>query len=198
MSQPAFSPMSVEEFYAWGELQEDRYELVDGFPVPLHGMAGASRRHDRIVFNVLVGLGNRLRGHRCQGFTADTAVRTGSGRRRRPDAGVECGERQDGAHEANEPRAVVEVLSPSTRAFDVLGKLDEYRGVASLREIVLIDPDAPQARLWRREEGGVWESDAVEGLDAAVDLRSLDIALPLADVYEGVEFRLRPQPLTAP
>lgn len=58
--------MTADEFYAWGERQEERYELVDGFPVPQHGMAGASRRHDCITFNVLGELRNRLRGHPCQ------------------------------------------------------------------------------------------------------------------------------------
>ncbi|MBV9078304.1 MAG: Uma2 family endonuclease [Methylobacteriaceae bacterium] len=185
--------MSPEEFYVWGETQEDRYELVDGYPVPLHGMAGASRRHDGIVFNILVALGVRLRGRPCQGFTADTAVRTSAGRRRRPDAGVDCGERRDDAHEASEPRVVVEVLSPSTKAIDLLVKLDEYRAVPSLQEIVIVDPDAPQARLWFREAGGAWEARLVEELEASIELPSLGLALPLREIYEGIEFRPRPQ-----
>ena len=74
---------------------DEKYELVDGYPVPrcpdIEMMTGASRRHDQIVFNILGELGNQLRGSPCRGFTADTAVRTTEGRRR-PDAGVECGE----------------------------------------------------------------------------------------------------------
>lgn len=55
MSQPALAPMTAEEFFAWGERQEERHELVDGYPAP---MSGASRRHDRIVVN---GLAFRMR-----------------------------------------------------------------------------------------------------------------------------------------
>jgi Uma2 family endonuclease len=102
--------MSVDEFYAWGELQEDRYEYVDGFPVRM--MSGASRRHDQVVVNVLVSLGNQLRGGPCRPFTADTAVATMPRRRRRPDVGIECGERRDADYQAGQVRLVVEVLSP--------------------------------------------------------------------------------------
>ncbi len=191
MSQPALSPMTVDEYYAWGELQEDRYEFVDGFAVRMR--SGANRRHDQVVINVLGELGNRLRGRPCHAFTAGTAVTTGPSRRRRPDAGVECGERRDGDYAANEPRVVIEVLSPSTRELDLLGKLDEYRSVPSLREIVVVEPNAPQAMMWWRSIGGDWHSRAIEGLDESIELPSLDIALPLRGIYDGLEFRPRPQ-----
>ena len=90
--------MTPEEFYAWQEPMDEKYELVDGYPVPrcpdIEMMTGASKRHDRIVLNVLAELRNQLRGKACHGSTSDTAVRTSRGRRR-PDAGVECGERDD-------------------------------------------------------------------------------------------------------
>ena len=145
MSQPVTAPMSEQDFWAWVERQQDRYEFVDGIPVPRHN---ADRRHDQITVNLIGEIGMRLRGHPCRGFTADTAVRTAPTRLRRPDAGVECGEWRDGDYVANEPRAVVEVLSPTVREFDLLGKLDEYRSVASLREIVVVEPNAPLAMLW--------------------------------------------------
>ena len=191
MSQHALAAMTVDEFYAWGELQEERYELVDGLPVRM--MSGANRRHDQIVVNTIAALFALLRGGPCRPFTADTAVATTRTRRRRPDAGVECGERRDGDHAANEPRVVVEVLSPSTREFDLLGKLDEYRAVPSLREIVVIEPNAPEAMLWWREADGAWEGRKVEGLGQSIELPSLDVALLLSEIYDGLEFRPRPQ-----
>ena len=188
MSQPAFAAMTVEDYYAWGELQGDRYEFVDGFPFRM--MSGASRRHDEIAMNVIGELRLRLRGRSCRPFTADTAVATSRTRRRRPDAGVECGERRDDDYVANEPKVVVEVLSPSTREFDLLGKLDEYRAVDSLREIVVIEPNAPQARVWFRSDapGSDWTSRPVDGLDAAIELASVGIALPMREIYEGLDF----------
>lgn len=193
MSQHALAAMTVEEYYAWGELQGERYEFVDCVPVRM--MSGASRRHDQIAMNVIGELRARLRGKPCRPFTADTAVATTLTRRRRPDAGVECGERRDGDYVANEPRVVIEVLSPSTREFDLLGKLDEYRAVDSLREIVVIEPNAPQARMWFRFEGSgsAWMSRAIEGLSADIDLASLEITIPMREIYDGLDFPLRPQ-----
>lgn len=190
MTEPALRAMGVDEFFAWGERQENRYEYVDGFPVL---MPGASRRHDQIVMNIVGELRSRLRGGSCRPFAADTAVATTPRRRRRPDVGVECGERRDGEYLADEPRAVVEVLSPSTRDFDLYGKLDEYRAVPSLREIVVVEPNAPQAMLWWRAEAGTWASREIEGLDEHIELPSLGIELPMGEIYDGLDFRSRPQ-----
>ena len=189
MGQHALKAMTVEDYYAWGELQDDRYEFVDGFPVAM--MSGANRRHDQIALNTLVAIAMRLRGRPCRAFTADTAVATGANRRRRPDAGIECGPRRDGDYVANEPRVVIEVLSPSTREFDLLGKLDEYRGVPSLREIVVIEPNAPQAMLWSRSGEGDWRNEPLSGLEATIDLASVGVQLPLVEIYDGLEFRAR-------
>ena len=117
--------MTPDEFYAWQEPMDEKYELVDGYPVKM--MNGASRRHGQIVFNMISEVGRQLRRTSCRGFTGDTAVRTLPGTRRRPDVGVECGHRDDGSYEAGEVRMVVEVLSPSTREFNLYGKLDEYK-----------------------------------------------------------------------
>ena len=90
--------MTPEEFYAWQEAMDEKYELVDGYPVErcpdTKMMTGARRRHDQIVWNFLAELKVQLRGKPCRGFTSDTAVKTATGRRR-PDAGVECGELDD-------------------------------------------------------------------------------------------------------
>ena len=71
MSEAALPQMNLEEFLPWQESQEHRHELVDGQPV---AMAGAKRKHDRIVTNALVRIGARLEGGPCSPFTADTTV----------------------------------------------------------------------------------------------------------------------------
>jgi Uma2 family endonuclease len=115
---------TVEEFFAWQERQPERYELVDGFPVRM--MAGAKNVHDDIVVNVLAELRNQLRGGGCRPFTSDGSVETKPGQIRRPDIGVDSGRRDPHATKATSPRVVVEVLSPTTRDFDTIGKLEEY------------------------------------------------------------------------
>jgi Uma2 family endonuclease len=162
MDDQALRRMTADEFFAWQQAQEDLYELVGGYPLRM--MAGASRRHDQIVVNVIAELRNQLRGSPCRPFTSDTAVATAADKRRRPDAGIDCGEFRDEDFVAEFPRLVVEVLSPSTREFDMFGKLDEYKSVESLDYILLIEPNAPQAILWHRDIGRRWEHRPYEGV----------------------------------
>lgn len=190
MGEAAPSALSVDAFYAWVSSQELKYELVDGAPVIM--MAGASRRHDRIAANAIRVIGNQLRGKDCQPFTSDTFVAIPAGNRRLPGLGVDRGPFDDDAVEAGDPRLVVEILSPTTRAFDRSEKLEEYKTVESLDYILLVDPDSPQVRLFRRNADRSWMSNRLAGLDAVLDLPLLSVSLTLAEIYESLSFRPRP------
>jgi Uma2 family endonuclease len=191
MSQRAILRMTADEFLEWDLTQPDqRHELVDGVPV---AMTGASQRHDQVVVNTMLQLGARLRGGPCRLFTSDLAVRIPSGQIRRPDVGVHCGAFNEGAVFAAEPRLVVEVLSPSTRTFDRLRKVEEYKSVESLAHILLIDPDAPEVMLWSRDGIGAWVLAIIKGLEATADLPALGVSLRLADLYDGLRFQPLPR-----
>jgi Uma2 family endonuclease len=186
MPEPQRRLLTPEEFFAWQEDQEERYELVDGVPVPLRGMTGASNAHDAVVVNTIVSLGNQLRGGPCRVATADTAIRTGIRNIRRPDVTVECAPIDPRSYEAHAPRLVVEALSPSTRHIDRIRKLEEYKRLPTLTMIMFLEPDLPQVLLLRRSERGEWRDESFRGLDAAVPLAELGASLSLRDIYEGV------------
>jgi Uma2 family endonuclease len=190
MSQRAVTHMSAEEFLEWGLHQELRYELVDGAPV---AMAGAKQRHDQIVANVHGMLYNLMRGQKCRYFTADLAVRIPMGNIRRPDAGIDCGPSDDDATTAIAPILVLEVLSPSTRDFDMFGKLEEYKTVPTLAHIVIVDPDTPQVFHWSRLPDKPWRHELLEGLDAVIQLPEVEGVINLASLYEGLTFRPLPR-----
>ena len=90
MAETRQKEMTAGEFYRWCLDQEERFELVDGFPVPLRAMSGASTTHDQIVVNVIAALKQMLRGTGCRPTTADVALRTGIKRSRRPYVMIEC------------------------------------------------------------------------------------------------------------
>jgi len=182
--------MTQDAFLEWCQNQEGRYELIDGVPV---AMAGAKRQHDRIAANLGGMLFAALRGHRCQNFTADFAVRIPSGNVRRPDAGIDCAPFDRDALAAGAPVFVAEVLSPSTRTFDQFQKLEEYKSVPGLRHILLIDPDAARVSLWSRDGDEPWRLSTMEGLDAVITLNEPEIAIDLATLYEGTTFPPRPR-----
>ncbi|WP_077356471.1 Uma2 family endonuclease [Brevundimonas sp. LM2] len=83
----ALKLMTPDAFLDWCQSQEDRWELVDGMP---RMMTGATRRHDRIVVNLIADLHSKLRGKPCQPNTADVAALMLHGNVRRPDVTVDC------------------------------------------------------------------------------------------------------------
>ncbi|MCQ8782305.1 Uma2 family endonuclease [Mangrovibrevibacter kandeliae] len=186
MSLAEISPWSVETFFRWQTEQEGRYELVGGYPLKM--MTGASQRHDVIVTNLLIALGNRLRGGRCRPFTADGSVETLPGQIRRPDVGVDCGRLDPDGFAATAPTVVFEVLSPSTRDFDRLRKVVEYKRVETMQHIVIIEPRQPLMTIWSRGPAGDWSPQSIMGLDGALDLPAIGIAIPLREIYDRLSF----------
>ena len=193
MAERAERRMSEDEFLAASDGQDGRWELVDGV---VRMLVGVRRKHDRIAVNAVGLLRQQLRGRRCEPFTSETFVRIPGGNYRVPDAGVECGHPDPDVRWAAEPRLVIEILSPSTRTFDMFGKLDEYKSVASLTYILLIDPEIAQATLWTRQGSESWTHATVAGLDEAIGLPALDLTLPMAELYERVDVPSRPRLIT--
>jgi Uma2 family endonuclease len=189
MGEPQLKRMTAEEFLAWQERQDRLYELVDGVPIlPPKMMTGASQAHDRVVVNIIATLHNQLRGSPCRPTTDDLALRIPAGNIRRPDVTIECG--QAGPREllVREPRAVFEVLSPSTMSFDRFRKVREYQTIESLAYILLVDTEAPRIDLISRVDDGSWLQSQHDGVEAVIDLTAVGASLRLTDVYEGVSF----------
>lgn len=194
MAEPRPRTMTVEEFYIWQLDQDERYELVDGVPVPLRAMTGASNYHDVLVVNLIAALVPALRGKPCRVATADTAVRTSIHSTRRPDVTIECADPERNVYEARNPVAVFEVLSPSTRKIDRFTKLDEYRRHPAIRHIVLIDPDLVSAKHYRRD-GDTWADEDLSDPDGVIALDAAGVTLRLGDLYERLDLT-RPPPLS--
>jgi Uma2 family endonuclease len=185
MAEPKRRLMTPEEFFAWQLDQEERYELVDGVPVPLRDMTGASNAHDAVAVNIIISLGNQLRRGPCRVATADTAVRTSIRGIRRPDVTVECAPIDPKSYEAHAPKLVVEVLSPSTRQMDRIRKVEEYKRLPPLTVIMLVEPGVANVLVLRRD-GAEWRDEAYAGTDSVVPLPEIGASLTLRDVYEGV------------
>jgi Uma2 family endonuclease len=88
---------------------------------------------------------------------------------------------------------VVEVLSPTTRDFDTIFKLEEYTLIECLERIVVIDPNAPEVLISVRGEDRSWRKAIRRGLDEEIDMPEIGVRLALAEIYDGVEFPARPR-----
>lgn len=179
---PAYRRVSVEEFLDI-EFHGARAELEQGI---IFMMAGGSEEHSRIAANILVFLAPKLRGTGCRAYGSDLATRTGEDTVRLPDVTVHCGNPSvpENARKRllGDPVVVVEVLSPSTASLDQKVKLEEYRSLAGMRDIVLVDPNARRVRHVRRNDDGDW----VDGWVPAtmnIDLASIGIAIPQPEIF---------------
>ena len=181
--------MTADEFLVWNLSQDQRYELVDGVPVPLRAMAGASNYHDDIVTNLIIALGNELRGSGCKPRTSDTALRTAIKRVRRPDVTVDCGESRPDTYESHKPVAVFEVLSPSTRSMDAGVKLSEYLRHPTLQTIVQIDSDRVAVAVYQRGADGQWSERVLTEQADSIAILGTPATLALAEIYDGIPLR---------
>ena len=155
-------------------------------------MAGASRQHNLILGNIVGETRNALKGQPCEVYPSDMRVRvTATGLYTYPDATVVCGnpEFEDAcADTLLNPTLLVEVLSDSTEAYDRGTKSRHYRQLSSLREYVLIAQDRLSVECFVRQDDGSWVLRDTSAIDASVELMSLGISIPMAEIYRQVEF----------
>ena len=181
-----------EADYLAGELTSRvKHEYQGGI---VHAMAGAGNQHNRIATTVVSTLHRRLRGFPCEAFNSDTKVRVRLASQIRyyyPDASVVCRPNppKDSFHD--EPVVIVEVLSPSTRRVDMTEKQEAYFAIPSLLVYILVEQDFASITVHRRTPRG-FVPEVFPGLDAIVPLPEIGVDLPLAEVYERVEFAADP------
>ncbi len=155
-------------------------------------MTGGSYRHGAIALNVGISIGSQLKGKRCQAVSSDVKVEADpDGLYVYPDLTVVCDEPRFLDTEKDvltNPTVVVEVISPSTEAYDRGLKSVRYRGMPTLREYLLIAQDRPLVERYVRQADGLWYVETFEGMQGVVTLSSIECTVPLADIYDRVTF----------
>jgi Uma2 family endonuclease len=179
--------VSEDEYLARERLAVEKSELVNGVIV---AMAGASKRHNAIVRNLLRALGNRLDGQPCQPFPSDLRIHVpATGLYTYPDVTVICGppesHRKDSDTFVN-PRVIFEVLSDKTEAFDRGAKFAHYRSIPSLRTYVLVSQDEVRVEWYERGEGRAFIFRDAVGEGATIELPAIGVSLAIADVYANL------------
>jgi Uma2 family endonuclease len=180
--------MHSAEYLAFERAQTDaKHEYLDG---EITAMSGASLAHNLIAVNVLTALRTQMRGRPCNVFSGDMRVKvSATGLYTYPDISALCGEPQledDAFDTLLNPSVIIEILSPSTEAYDRGVKFAHYQSIESLQVYALIAQDKRRIEIYRRQESDNWLYSAVDGLDAKVSLDVIGCELTAADVYEGV------------
>jgi len=198
LAQPNQGRMTVDEYLAFERESAERHLYLDG---DIFDMAGESGEHGDITTNVVVLLANQLKSTPCRVRSKDTKVRSGlgpaSGRATAgmfsyPDILVICG--KPDYHDIHRdvvlnPRVIIEVLSPSTEAFDRGGKFKRYQTWnPTLTDYILVSQAEPQVEHFMRQADGRWMYSLHTGLEARVIIESIGCTLQLSEVYDRVSF----------
>ncbi len=185
MANPVLkNKFSPEEYLAWEAAQLEKHEYVDG---EVFAMAGAGEGHITVCLNVAMALRQHLKGSPYRTFMSDMKVQADAASSYfYPDVVVTCSPRdvQDPLIK-REPTLIVEVLSPSTAAYDRGGKFSAYRQLASLQEYVLIDIDTRATDVYRKGSDGLWVLHPFTR-DAAVVLASASLTIPASVLFDEV------------
>jgi Uma2 family endonuclease len=156
MSQLAEPLYTAEAYLALERAADHKSELVNG---RIYAMSGASMQHMRIVRNLVINLGNRLSGGPCEVFSNDLRVKVApTGMYTYPDVMALCTPpRLEDSHLDTllNPAVIIEVLSPSTQAYDRGEKFAHYRMIESLREYILVAQDHTRIEQYVRR-GEQW------------------------------------------
>lgn len=176
------------EYLARERPSATRHEYLDGY---LFEMAGASREHNLITSNLNRELGSQLRDRPCEVYSSEMRVCVGpTGLYTYPDVVVVCGEPrfQDGELDTLlNPTVLVEVLSPSTEAYDRGLKFGHYRRLATVREYVLVAQDRVLVERFTRQ-GEEWLLAELNRPEDVLRLASIGCEVPLREIYAKVEF----------
>ena len=195
MEQP--NPITVADYLRLEQRSREKHEYRHG---KILAMAGGMPRHSLIIANLIREGGNALKGKPCRIYESNLRVRTArSTLYTYPDATIVCGPLQFDSNDIHRttitnPKVLIEVLSPSTEAYDRVEKFDDYRTMESLEEYVLVGQSRPSVQSLLRQPDGTWSFAWSEGLEAVARIRSVGIDLPLTEVYAGVEFDEVPSP----
>ncbi len=173
--------MRKEEFLAWEERQELRYEF-DGHKAT--AMVGATQAHELIVTNILLALGVRLRGGPCRVFGSGMKIEA-AGSIRYPDATVTCGPMQPRERLLTDPLIVFEVESDSTALLDQTVKNPEYEATPSIMRYVMLSQDSIAATVFARVDD-VWAGSLVTDPAKVLTMPEIGAEVPLGEFYEGV------------
>ncbi len=182
---------TLEEYLELDKNSEERYEYFDG---EVFAMAGGSPDHARLSGGVYALLERKLEGRDCEAFNSEMRIKVPKALPYRyPDASVVCGEpvfeEIDGQQMLVNPILIVEVLSPSTAAYDLVDKFTAYQSIDTFREYLLISQDRLHVIQHVKQSKRKWLRIEIEGMESEVTLESLGVTLALAEIYRRVEFQ---------
>jgi len=166
----------------------------DYYDGEIFNMSGGTARHSLITANLVVAIGYRLRGKPCVVYESNMRLKIiSTGLRTYPDVGVYCAPLEydpedDGIETVTNPTVIFEVLSKTTEGYDRGFKAENYRKIETLKAYIFVSQTSPHVEITERQGDGTWKLSEASGIQAIVTVPGIGVDLPLAEVYDRVDF----------
>ena len=175
------------------ELDHENEEKIEFWNGHIFTLAGASANHNRIQFNMLITLGNKLKGKGCEVFPSDMRVKVPAyPPYRYPDLSALCGKTEIETIGKQDllvnPQLIVEILSEPTADFDRGYKFTYYKSIESFTEYILIAQDRPHVSQFVKQSENKWLNYEFNKIEDNFFLESVGCEIELTELYSGVEF----------
>ena len=187
-TQENFPKLTPAEYFIWEEQQLEKHEYING---EVYAMSGGSKNHSLISVRFITLFSNHLETSGCETGNSDLRVNiAGTNNYTYPDVSVTCDDRDKTTTQyITYPCLIVEVLSPSTEAYDRGGKFRMYRNNPNLQDYLLVSSTSIEMDLYHQKENGEWviinykEGDTIE-------LKSINLSFAIEQVYRGLVLTL--------
>lgn len=194
MTDTPFLPkkkLSLEEYLTFQESEERKYEFIDG-ELKLFHEPGGSENHSEISAHLIWSLITHKKSTKksLHVFTSDLNLYIEKlNRTTFPDCMVVLGEKENFRNNKNlltNPILIFEVLSDSTRLYDLNGKFEKYKHIPSFKEYVLVNQQTVEVEVRSLQKDSTWNKKIYRNIEDKAILKSIDFAMPLSDIYEGI------------
>ncbi|MBX3242340.1 MAG: Uma2 family endonuclease [Chitinophagaceae bacterium] len=170
---------TIEEYLSMEEAATEKSEYYRG---EIFAMSGAKLPHNTISVNLLIELGNKLKGKQCKPYGSDQRIHIEANTLfTYPDISIVCGETKtlnnDNWNVLN-PAVIIEVLSPSTKNYDRGEKFKLYRDIPTLKEYILVDSESLHIEIFRLNEAHRWELEEYDSPEEVLYINPLTSIFP--------------------
>ena len=187
VTQLAHKTYTPAEYLQIESESELRHELINGEMIP---MAGGTTNHNEIVTNLCLLLKPSVRKQKGKVYTENVRLWIKEFEMfTYPDVMVIQGEPiyySESKTTVTNPVTIVEVLSDSTRDYDQGRKFGFYRSLETLQQYILVEPEKTLVMIYRRENNQQWSLNILESKNDILKLESVQLEMPLSDIYEGL------------
>ncbi|MEQ8386691.1 MAG: Uma2 family endonuclease [Coleofasciculus sp. A1-SPW-01] len=180
-----FPTLTPEEYFTWEEQQLEKHELIDG---QAYAMSGGSVNHGRLAIRLTAMFDNHLENSSCITGNSDIKINiVETNNYTYPDASVTCDDRDKTTTQyITYPCLVVEVLSPSTEAYDRGSKFRMYRHNPALQDYLLVSSTRLEIDLYHKKETGEWLIINYQAGDT-IELKSINLNFPIEQIYRNLD-----------